>query len=417
MGHQSHSSRRIPPSVALLAPVLAVLGLAVSRALAIVQLHTTTIACDFKTVLASARAFMHSQSPYDIPTLDHVFTAQNIVHPMRWADVMPVYPPFTLALIAPLALPSFAFAIWTVYILSGLLFAAAAGLMVRRAYREANLPIVAVLAIAAAIGSSPPLSFAFTVLNPALPCAALCILVCSLHRRVQLRAVLLAAALVLKPHLAIWIVLALFLQRNRESRAVAIRSAAVSIAFVLVASAFAALQGHLISDWQAYVHLMRYEVGSAAAMSSHAPGPVPLDFQNTSAIYLAALLPHGALLAFLALAACAAALFMRSRQAKLPVAAAAWTTLGLLVTYHRNYDAILLFIALPFLAADLLQPRRRLLAIATLATIVLSWIPLAPGHLFLGSRQAALCAAILAVLLIVRVWMVEEKQDANLVQA
>src|ERR1700694_3147660 len=73
-------------------------------------------ASDFKTLYASAWCFTHSVDAYDVSNIRNAFLANHVVTPLHWSGPMPVYPPFTLAGLAPLTLFPMATAayIWTV---------------------------------------------------------------------------------------------------------------------------------------------------------------------------------------------------------------------------------------------------------------------------------------------------------------
>ena len=61
-------------------------------------------ASDFKTLYASAWCFVRGIDAYSFPNLGKVFEANGIVVPQSWYAHAPVYPPVTLALLAPLTL-------------------------------------------------------------------------------------------------------------------------------------------------------------------------------------------------------------------------------------------------------------------------------------------------------------------------
>ena len=183
---------------------------------------------DLKTLYASAACFRTHIDAYSFTNIAAVFSANRVVPPESWYAHAPVYPPFTLAAIAPLTFLPMVGAVYVWLIVASLASALATSCLVRAAELsfQMSLPWRALLIAFAA--ASPLASFSLEMGNVSAVVAAFCIAAVAMpmgrSSSLNLRALALCLGLLLKPHLAIWFVVALLVSQVRKDRAVAARA-------------------------------------------------------------------------------------------------------------------------------------------------------------------------------------------------
>ncbi len=382
-------------------------------------------ASDFKTLYASAQCFRHHVNAYDFHNIAAVFQANRVVPPVSWYAHAPVYPPFTLAFLAPLTALPMVPAIFVWMALSGVALALAAFLLASAAGDLFQLALPWRLALIALFAASPLLSFSLEMGNVSAIAAALCIAAVILSQTSpRVRAVppvALAAALLLKPHLAVWVVLAFLISRRRESR----RLAGASLTLFLLALL-------TISLWMAAHHQLAPEIAAYRAMVQQEIAGGSMDPTNIETIAVAAQITSlASLLGYwltrfpltLANAALLTALFgtLLSLSLKLEtkpfdstlLRVAAWSAFGLLATYHRAHDSLVLLLLLPWLLWRMQTVRKYPMAVFLVGLLMLvgsgpsatayGWFATKHGlaHIatFLLFRQSALITAMLVLAL------------------
>ncbi|MBS1816187.1 MAG: DUF2029 domain-containing protein [Acidobacteria bacterium] len=341
-----------------LTPFVALAGLAASLAPDYLRVRTWEVpGTDFKTLFAAVRLFSQDNDPYSPHLLRNVFHSDGVIEPATWFSHMPVYPPFTLAVLRPLAVFNMATASWIWFLLSAVLMAFALGAMLRWSREELGMPLGWRMLLLAICVACPLVGYALEVGNVSTAVSALAMLAYFLNGKSILRGVLLALALLLKPHLAVWLVIAMLATPVRQVRASALWAACISALFAALSSAWLFMQGNLASIWQSYRAMLQAE--SAASMSAHSRELLPITAQITSIWSLAGYVsasPLAKLFAALLIVICAAALMWsvwRARYRENSVfhlmIAATWVSFGMIATYHRAHDAQLLLIVLPVL--------------------------------------------------------------------
>ncbi len=378
-------------------------------------------ASDFKTLYASAWCFRHGMDAYSFPNLQAVFQAQSIVLPASWFGHAPVYPPATLAILAPLTFAPLLTASYLVTAASALLFAFAVAALVDYGAGHFTLGLRWRLAIIALCAAGPLLAFALSMGNLSVAASALVILG-FVHRdrgSPWVSSTLLALALLLKPHLAVWMLLGMLLLPNSRSRGVALRAAALGLA-VGLGAAEALAPGRLLEQTRACLAMLAAEMAPGGSMNLSSHEALPVLSQITSlrsllGFWTPHLLPT-LLCAAPVLAVTAALLAWRTHRVQdepeACLALTTWCAVGMLTTYHRAHDAIVLLLLLPWLANQLRARTRQWQSWALLALYALlsagpsvPWIGslVASAHPFLAFlvlRQAALAQlALTAVLL------------------
>ena len=377
-----------------LTALLAVTFLSLPVALLSAPRTDVTAATDFKTLYASASCFARGASAYSLPGIAAVFTSGGVVLPPDWYGRASVYPPFTLALIAPLtALPMLtACRVWLLF--SAALFACALAALARLAAERYQLPRVARLLLILLCAASPLSIIALLLGNVSVVVAALCILAACAHTRPMARALMLAAALLLKPHTAFWVLVALLFVPNL--RILALRAAALASAAAALVAAWLAFHGRLALQLSAYRAILHSEL-TAGSMNAHTSVPLAIPAQLTALPSLLAQPLATFILATLLGLLLLASIRIRHRILSPELLIGAWCAFGLIATYHRAHDSLVLLLVLPIAFARLRRSARDLpgwLIILFLAALSI------PGATFLNGRRAACAAFLLALLLI-----------------
>jgi hypothetical protein len=359
---------RHPLLSSLLLSFAAIGGITVSVLLDFPVRTAAFASSDLKTLFASAWCFARGQNAYSIANVQRVFAAQGIVFPGSWFAHAPVYPPTTLAFLAPLTLLPMVPGVYGVVIVSAVLFALAVAALLLQAEEDSS-PVAFQVAIAAVCASCPLLAFALSMGNVSVAASALCMLAFLRRKRGSgwIYGTFLAAAVLLKPHLAVWMLTGMLLLPERASRAVALRAAALTAAFTAFTVATLLYSRHLGLQLHGFAAILRSETSPGYSMSTSSHEIVPVVAQITSLHSLPGFWWSNSvaqsILAFALVASLG--LFVARRVHKAPgesqfsPAIGAWMTFGLLATYHRAHDALVLLIVLPWLLETVRTAPRR----------------------------------------------------------
>ncbi len=378
-------------------------------------------ASDFKTLYASALCFRHHIDPYDIRNIAAVFKANRVVAPTNWYAHAPVYPPFTLAILTPLTALPMVPAVYLWMALNGVALALAIFLLASAAGDLFLLALPWRLALIALFASSPSLSFSLEMGNVSAIVAALsiCAVVLSATRP-RFRTLAIAAlvvALLLKPHLALWVVVALLFRP--EGRKLGIASLGLFTTVVLCLGLWMAAHHQLGPELASYRAIVQTEIagGSMAPTNRELIGVAAQITAVASLIgYWLTGLPLTVVNAAFLLALLGAVLYgsLRARDTVSSLLlVSTWCAFGLVATYHRAHDGIVLLLLLPWLLARLRKSWKDPVAILLIALsfalgIGPSWETygqLATRHglahiaTFLLFRQSAVVATLLVLLL------------------
>jgi hypothetical protein len=387
-------------------------------------------ASDFKTLYAAADCFKRGLDPYSFSNIGAVFSANRVVQPVSWYAHSPVYPPFTLALMAPLTELPMVPAIFAWMAITWLTLTFAAFALARAAAEIFLLSRPWRLALIALFAALPVLSFGVEMGNVSIAVGALSILSVALpqdsRRNEALSVVCLALALLLKPHLGLWVIVALLFTRTRAGshpdRTLALRAIAVCAGVGLLVAAWMAAEHQLLPQLAAYREIVANELASG----SMSPNDRELSVIGGQITSLASLLGFGLtgvtldianwsilVVAFAALSWNSIDQSSRGDIRRL-TRIAAWSAFGLIATYHRAHDAVILALMLPYLLARLRRHRYDPVAWTAIALTALmgtgpSWdfykaLATQPGlwHIanFLLYRQAPFAALLLLLLMV-----------------
>ena len=396
-----------------------------------VQIQTSTFAAsDFKTLYASVWCFAHHMDAYNIANLQSVFVANNVVQPEKWFGHAPVYPPTTLALLAPIAAVGMVTAAYVLTILSGALLAVAVAALMRYAAVNFNMGPVWRMAIAGLCVGGPLLSFGLAMGNVSLAVAALCFLAFtwrsgppwSRSGSPWVASVALALALLLKPHLGLWTGLGMFFLPERAARAVVVRAIALAAGFAAVSVAAMGATGTLGLESHSYLAMLSAETAAGASMNVASHEVLPIVAQITSlqsimAFWLTTPVLR-TVLTGVVLLGLGYIMLRQTRRVNTEhgalLAVGAWCVLGMLATYHRAHDAALAVVLVPW-AVD--RVRRTPLAWHAWAAaalycamsasadfeVVKRWVSAASEHsltAFVLLRQAGLADLLLVLVLL-----------------
>ena len=379
---------------------------------------------DFKTLYASATCFLRGQLAYNFHSIGEVFNANGVVQPANWYAHAPIYLPFTFAVLAPMtALPMvIAVYLWMALSTVALLFAVWS--LADLAQRSFGLGRIWRLVLLALIAASPSVSFVLQIGNVSVVAAALSIIAVAGGERVSptWRVVALTVSMLLKPHIAFWLLLAMLLSHRRDDRSLAVRtSVVVAVSLIVICGCFAILMpaGLQLHDYTAMVS-SEIATGSMNPRNHELLPPAAeiTSLQSLFGYFMEApamrwisgvlLVLFGGSLLYLS-----RALRREDMGTRLELLGA-WSTFGMLVTYHRTHDGIILFLLLPWALARIVQRAADIipwgaLALGTLITFgsfppTFDWVATLL-HLpwfsqFLVFRQSALATALLMILLI-----------------
>ncbi len=347
---------------------------------------------DFKTMYASASCMARGLDAYSFPNIADVFDRNSVAQPHSWYGHAPVYPPFTIALLTPFAALPMAVAVYAWITFSGIVLAFSMASLAHFAGEQLGLPRTWRLLLIALVAASPLLSFALEMGNVSVIVTALCLLALTTRANPWQGAAALALALLLKPHLALWVALALFFMHDTRCRRLALRAFAMAAAAAAVLAAGMALQHTLGTQVAGYLAMLHAEV-TGGSMDAQRHDLIAVAAQITSLDSLTGYWsPHlrffdVALLTAAFVALSAATLRLRDPGPSLRLAiVAAWSALGLLATYHRAHDGMILLALLPGLLAALRNSLYCLRAWAILALALA--ISLGPSWEWFASMRA-----------------------------
>jgi hypothetical protein len=313
-------------------------------------LHAS-VSIDFAVNYASSRLWLQGRNPYDPALLKAEFIGPArgpaAIAP-KYATQPAVYPPTMFALIAPIAWLPWNAANWIWCLASTALVL----LSLRKILAASKLPVGAYWAMAAALTAFSPTHTGLAMGNPSAVACALTTLaaLAALEERETAAGLLTGAAVCLKPQIAICAV-ALFLAW-RKPRAVVIAAATAA-----GSAAISLLRAPSWEEYLTWLQTLRANVSSGffpgGANDASIANPVSFLFINVQA--LLGLLIRDATFLDAAAWIILAALFIvyakrRTGSRDHDVAFAAVMTL--LAVYHRYYDAQLLLLVVPFLAAQ-----------------------------------------------------------------
>jgi hypothetical protein len=371
---------------------------------------------DYKTVWASSKLMLHAKDAYSITNIGAIYSAAGISKPLDWFGHMPVYPPFTMALLQPFGALglSISFAAWMT--LSCLLWTAAVTILARAAHRDFHAGATGQLLVIALCAIYPLTPFAMEMGNCSLIVSALSIIALMGQGRPWTRWASLGVALLLKPHLALWALVALLLSSGTRGRSEARRAVYAAAAIAAATTISLASRGLLVSEWRSYFAMLRFETGTGS-MSIFTRESLPTVAQITSVGALTGWFSRTAWLPFAVTvivtstaAAFLTAAAVRSTQIGMTaerrtLIAGACISLGMIATYHRAHDAVLLLILAPWGVSRILhrwrdwRPWAVIVPMTTVSCAFGNW----HGHPWLGPlgpRQAAAGMLILTVLLL-----------------
>lgn len=395
--------------------VAAVLGMGISLVPDLRQARTLDyVATDFKTLYASAVLFAGGQNPYDVREFGDVYRRDGVVLPETTFGRMPVYPPVTLLVLAPLTCLPMGSAAATWFGLS--LAAMALGLaMVLREARAWGLGLGWKGGIIGFAAGSPLLGCALNIGNVSVAVAGLAITAWMLALR-PLRSELwmrgcvlggfaLALAACLKPHVALWVALGIAVAAGQAGRWIA-GLAAAGLGVVGVSS-LGVLGRHGILGMA--LHSLAVMLGRERAdgsMSAASRELLPIGAQITGLQSLFGLWVGGwvrpLLVASILLALGGMLLWMarRLRPEDALLFVLAVTGVGMIASYHRAHDELVL---MPVALWICLELRRRITSIRAWSVLVLlggTWFAIPSKSDLLGLRQGALFSCCLACVLV-----------------
>ena len=239
------------------------------------------------------------------------------------------------------------------------------------------------------------------------------------------RALGLGIALLLKPHLAIWVVVALVLMDNGWRRKLALQAAGIAATLTIASCLILAARGQLGLQIAGYRAMLHSEL-AAGSMKAGNHELLAVPSQILSFDSLVGYFPHGEAVEVLVVAgflllSCVALVWVSTRR-RLPARwrfpiAGAWCSFGLLATYHRAHDAVILLLLLPWVLSCLRDSWKNWHAYAILSALAMVSIDPTPETLrnagnfadlrtvteFLVYRQAPLATLILAGVMIASV--------------
>lgn len=324
---------------------------------------------DYKTLYASGWCLAHGLDAYSIQNIEGVFAANHVVAPETWYGHMPVYPPFTLAVLMPLTVFPMVQSAFVWIGLSGLLMAFAVVALCRASSRFFGLPVLGRLGIIVLCAAGPLLGFGVDMGNVSVAVSALCILAVLLPEYLSswIPAIALSAGILLKPHIAVWVCLAMLIgdaRVRKGGRRIARRSVALCGLAGVAVALWLGTQGMLGTQLRSYKAVVWSETHSGS-MSPTMREPLPVVAQITSLqstvgywgtnhhhLFLLNLVICGGIIVFLLWTA------NRMRHNGAPperrlLYATCWCVLGLTATYHRAHDGIVLLMLVPWVVGTL----------------------------------------------------------------
>ena len=424
----------------LVASFLAVTGMLIGVLSGFHPREWQASASDLKTLYASALCFRQHLDPYDFHNIAAVFQANHVIPPVSWYAHAPVYPPFTLAVITPLTFIPMIQAVYLWVILTGVALALACFLLARAAAEMFLISRPWRLLLIALFAASPLLSFSVEMCNVSAVVSALCIMAviskANTSRFAYYDAAALALGLLLKPHLAIWVVIALLISRSRSDRSLATRSLLVFGAVTALIAAWMAVHYQLLPELASYRSVVLLETaGGSMSPSNHELIAVAAQITSTTSLFGYWLRGWSlSLMSALTLVGLAGGLALASlrdqsqSESTRLLRITAWAAFGLVATYHRAHDGAFMLVLLPYLLARLYAQWRDpfvwsfvLLSVAMglgPRWETLQWLASKPGLETVSNlmlyRQSTIATMLILVLLIIETWHSLARQQGHL---
>lgn len=419
------------------------------------------VATDYKTVYASAALFREGGNPFSTSEILPLYRQSGVIPPKNMFGHMPVYPPATLLALWPFTYFSMGQSA-VIWLFSSMLAVAASTAMLLAEARTQKLHWSLRLLLLAFVVGTPMLGYALDIGNVspavgALATISLLIAVRDSQRKAGERrwqslaagAACLGAALCLKPHLAIWILVGIALICGKVGRVIAGLAGTIFVicnawsAFILwnrgavreVVDSFLAMleserrTGSMAPASREILHVKSQITGLDSLLGLWIQPPW------RDAIIAVVLV---VLFGFLLAAAKRNGWMSRDRNWQILFTSSLFSV-GMLVSYHRAHDAVILpgllglwlFHAGRMIALErLLKAKRWVYAAGSttvLAMLAGSWFGIpreAAGRIagwgrlpaiqdLLTLRQAALFAAAMAVTLAVLTWMTGRRKQKD----
>jgi hypothetical protein len=351
------------------APLLALLGLTVSLLFSNNIRASGDSASDFKTLYASSYCFVHGIDAYQTANLKQVFEQNRVVVPSDWYGHAPVYPPSALAVFSPLTVLPMVQAAYAWQGLSALLMAGALCALSRSAWRVFRLSRPWRLTSTALFAACPLLGFGLVVGNVSVAVAAICVAIVfsTPNTPTWIAATGLAIALLLKPHIAIWLVFALLFGGSalrKEGRRTAGWSCALTTTALVAITGWLWTNGMLVAQIRSFMVVLANE-SRGGSMDPSIRELLPTQAQITSLHSLIGFGWNDPIVAMIAsITTCvgfvAVICLIRQRQNYERLSEqqrllffASWFGFGMVATYHRAHDEIVMLILLPWLCLRL----------------------------------------------------------------
>ena len=323
-------------------------------------------ATDFKTIYASAWNLRQARDAYQFQNITAAYLASGVIPPPTAYGHIAMYPPFNLVPIVPITLLPMAPAIWLWCIAGTIAIALAFAALAQAAGEEFGLRRGGRFVLILIAVLWPVFSYATIVQNVSLLATALSLLVVTTRNRVWLRSIALAFALLLKPHVALFPALALLLLRSKDGRRVAVQAMLLCAGLVAVGAIWMALDHQLAPQLRSYLGALRNEAAEGS-MNPARRDIMAAGLQITSLSSLIGFWQNNPAysngISWTLLASLAAILLWSTlRINRLPEDAlarsrfatiAAWCSFGMIATYHRTHDGLILAILLPCLIPQL----------------------------------------------------------------
>jgi len=390
---------------------------------------------DFETLYASTYCLTHHCNPYNIQVLNDVLLAQHQVPTGAWTDTMPIYPPTSMMLLAPLSYLPFdvAAAVWFALAFAAYCLAVCWLFLIYPGLQSIPIPVRA--AVIALLMLFPKAAWALSVGNPSLLVISLLIFITFDENpsRQNLRLALFCAACLLKPQLSLPFILLLYLRGDRSSFkrifvAFAVLAATCAVVF------FYASRYPETADWATDI---AENLRQATAPGMSMDPSLRMNGSNSllnvqyilgywisrSALTQAISLSFNAFLGIIFLWAAWKNLRrpMSTSSESYILAAATLASLVLLPVYHRFYDAAILIFALPWILRCVSRgshARRVILPLLLLAVLYKDWLrtvtfPMTGSFLgqtltFIHFRYESLSALLLACTLLA-IFLLQER--------
>ena len=393
--------------------VAAMLGMGMSLVPDLRQARTLDyVATDFKTLYASAALFAEGRDPYDVRDFARVYERDGVVLPSNTFGRMPVYPPVTLLVLAPLtgAPMGSAAAVWFGLSLGAMALGLA---MVLREARARGLGLAWRLVIIGVAAGSPLLGFALNIGNVSVAVAGLAItawmlalrpLKTEVHGHV-LGGLALALACCLKPHVTLWVAVGIAVAARRAGRWIAGFALAGFVVEGVASLGVMAARGILGTGLRSLAEMLAQE-RSSGSMSAASREVLPIGAQITGLQSLFGLWiggPMRAVMAGVILVILGAVLVWIARWLQAGdglLYVLALTGVGMIATYHRAHDELVL---MPVALWICLELKRRIASIGAWSVLLLlagTWFAIPASTELLKLRQAALFSCCLACVLV-----------------